>query len=635
MTPDPLTQATQLLQTGKRSEAQALLAEYLKRNPKSEAGWLLLSAAIADPQQQIECLKRVLRINPENVPARMQLARLAPEAVPPAPASAPPASISPFVTPVVEERPAPKLPPVPPPPPAKPKAPPAKLAPTSAKPNWWLWGGVGGIGCLGLLLIAVFGFLILRGLTATPVAQVMTSTRAAPAATVTVTPEATLTPPEPTTGNAFPTLPPTWTPTLLPSETPIPSLTPTPSLTPMPTLRPPQPTALAQMERIQQEVSDLRGLPILTAVPRYVLTANRVRGKLEEIFYSFGSIAELQDEARVLSTLGLIKPTYDLINSALNGIADGLGGFYLPWANELYVIGNDFGGIEHFIFSHEYNHALTEHHFKISQLGVYPECLGDEQRCDAIRALVEGDATVLMGQWWQQYATPQDYQDIFNYRPPRQILPEQFPPPYAAPDSDFPYEQGRDFVQYFYDRGNWAEVNKLYANLPQSTEQILHPQKYINGEAPLVVAAPPLTDTLGSGWRLVNNNSLGEWQTFLVLGYGSDVAAQIDLQTAETAAAGWGGDQYQVYSNDALTETVLAAQWIWDTQNDADQFRRALITYQNERFRGAKLERTDGECWEVNNQTSCVFAKGKTTLWLLTPNQTLLNAILPLYPEVQ
>jgi hypothetical protein len=238
-----------------------------------------------------------------------------------------------------------------------------------------------------------------------------------------------------------------------------------------------------------------------------------------------------------------------------------------------------------------------------------------------------------MFQWWQQYATPRDYEDILNYKPPAQTIPDQFPPPYAYPDSDFPYSQGLNFVEYLYDRGNWAAVNRAYADLPQSTEQILHPQKYTAGESPVLVAAPPLNDALGADWRLIKSNSLGEWSTFLFLGYGADNAAQLSDNIAERAAAGWGGDSYQVYYNDATGAIVLAAHWVWDTTRDATEFRSAMLDYQDERFRGAKVtSRSDGECWEVNNQASCVFATEQATLWLLAPDQTTLNNILAQYP---
>ncbi len=390
------------------------------------------------------------------------------------------------------------------------------------------------------------------------------------------------------------------------------------------------------MDVIQQQVADLRGLATLPEgdTRSYLISKYRLELTATGLLLSPGYEAELKNLARVYSALGLIKPTYDLVKFALNSQVDNIGGFYVPWSKQVFVVGSKFSGLEHFIFSHEYDHALVDQHFDINGLGVYPNCQGDAQRCRAIRALIEGDATLLQDLWWRQYASPQDVADIQAYRPPEQALPEQYPPPFALRDSGLSYIAGYAFVKRLYDRGNWAEVDRAYANLPQSTEQIMHPDKYLAGEAPLEVPAPPLSDALGADWQQLDNNSLGEWMTYMILGYGADVAAQLEDATAAKAAAGWGGDHYQIYYSSALTETVLAAEWVWDTAADVKEFRAAMQTYLNERFRGSKIkDRTDGDCWEANDQAACLFVKKQATLWLLAPDQTILHAVLAQYAD--
>jgi hypothetical protein len=80
---------------------------------------------------------------------------------------------------------------------------------------------------------------------------------------------------------------------------------------------------------------------------------------------------------------------------------------------------------------------------------------------------------------------------------------------------------------------------------------------------------------------------------------------------------------------------VLAAEWIWDTPRDATEFKQALTKYLDERYRGAKLDRTGGDCWEANRQTSCLFVTDKRTLWLLAPDNTTLDKVLAAYPDFQ
>jgi len=616
---DPIRSAADLIRVGRREDARPILAGYLQAHPDSVDGWMLMSMCISDRQRQIDCLRQVLRIQPDHSLASSRLLKLTsgtdpvstwstlpPRAEPP---SAPPSGTPPFT-----ELPRPDAPPLRPfdrPVPSAASPPPAAPPPAS---------GGGGLTPIVFVLLLVALLCAAGGIVAylfTAGQRSQQATQFARAATIA----------------AF-TLPPTWTPTTTPTITPTRTPTLTPSVTPTPTPPRPNPTILAEMDIVQVEVADIRGLePLITEVPRYLLSKAGVRPVLAAVFTANGGTqAELDDEARVLSALGLIKPTYNLYNNALNSLADNIGGFYFPWNDELYVIGTRFSGIERFIFAHEYGHALVDQHFHIDALQVYPTCLGDAQRCQAIRALVEGDATLVMNQWWQQYASPQDYTDILNYRPPAQTLPEQFPPPYVLRDSDFPYVEGREFVEALYARGRWAQVDAAYANLPDSTEQILHPSKYFANEEPEEMPETTLGEALGAGWRLLQDNSLGEWMTYLVLGYGADVDAQLPDDVAARAAAGWGGDRYVVYHHDDTDRTVMAARWSWDTMGDATTFYDALSDSLHERYAGNRADVSRGRCWEANAQRSCLYRAGRETLWLLAPDSALVESMLSRFP---
>ena len=43
----------------------------------------------------------------------------------------------------------------------------------------------------------------------------------------------------------------------------------------------------------------------------------------------------------------------------------------------------------------------------------------------------------------------------------------------------FPYEQGLRFVRTLYAQGGWDAVNDAYRDPPRSTEQLLHPERYL------------------------------------------------------------------------------------------------------------------------------------------------------------
>ncbi len=61
-----LTTAYQFIQIGERQTAERLLTGLIRKEPRSEAAWLLLAACKRLPEEQEKCLEFVAEINPEN-----------------------------------------------------------------------------------------------------------------------------------------------------------------------------------------------------------------------------------------------------------------------------------------------------------------------------------------------------------------------------------------------------------------------------------------------------------------------------------------------------------------------------------------------------------------------------------------
>jgi peroxiredoxin len=91
---DPLRQAEQAIHDGKINDARTILVDYIKRDPNYDRAWWLLTFTLTDLNQQIDCLKRVLQLNPKHAQAREWLAKLKKTG------SLPPLkpTVSPFVT---------------------------------------------------------------------------------------------------------------------------------------------------------------------------------------------------------------------------------------------------------------------------------------------------------------------------------------------------------------------------------------------------------------------------------------------------------------------------------------------------------------------------------------------------------
>lgn len=72
-TTEKLVRAYQCIRAGDLALARSIIKEVIQASPGSERAWLMMSLAVEDPQQQADCLQRVLRLNPNNHTA---LARL-------------------------------------------------------------------------------------------------------------------------------------------------------------------------------------------------------------------------------------------------------------------------------------------------------------------------------------------------------------------------------------------------------------------------------------------------------------------------------------------------------------------------------------------------------------------------------
>lgn len=577
-----LQEAITLLQTQRNEEAIPVLAQYLRINPNSEQAWFMMSYAIKERSKKIYCLEKVLAINPQNTQARERLEK--------------------FKNSQSDQ-------------PAQQKS--------KRKQLPWL---VGIIGTSVIIILAVAG-----------IGGIASRLRSNPLPTATFQSMAQITEAPLPSQTPLPTTASTNTPTY-PTATPSPSQTAQPSPTPLVI----NDFVYAEMDQIQIQVSELRQLAEKHSVQRNFIHQNNVKPLLESIYLEKYSRDEVASQARVLSALGLIDPKYDLFGKTIDQLGEGIGGFYIPWKDELYIIGTELSGTEKFVFAHEYSHALVDQYYYLDSIGVYPECLTDADRCSAISALLEGDATYLMYQWLEKYGTETNIAEILadQYAPlEKTISSSDLAPPYVLREIQFRYGDGLKFVDHLYQIGRWQMVNKAYERLPETSEQILHPEKYQTRETAVPLEMPDLQGILGNDWLFLGSGTLGELGTEMILGYSANGLSQIAPEEASSAAAGWGGDTYQVFYKSTTNKHVLAVHWIWDRSfaydptAEADEFWEAMWQFMNLRYRGDIVETELGDCWQLlNDHYSCIFKNGLEVLWISSPDLNQLATIRDQYP---
>jgi hypothetical protein len=329
-------------------------------------------------------------------------------------------------------------------------------------------------------------------------------------------------------------------------------------------------TPIATLEARVEAIRELRfrSLP----KPAEVTPKQAQRDGLEDLDRSYPAGRRHADE-EVLKLLGLLEPGVDLRDVSRSIFGEGVAGYYDPRTKRLRIVKgaqteNRF--LNEITISHELTHALEDQRFGLD----LEESSGSDDASLANLALVEGTATAVMFTYAERHFSPeqtlgglfaslgQDTGDL---------------PPFIEAQLIFPYIQGQKFVQRLHATGggSWSLVNSAYRfRPPASTEQILHPDKYLQVEQPDRIrldARPP-----GDGWRRLAAGTWGEWAT-------GELVANPD------AAEGWGGDRYELWqrgSGDCRApcrdRDALVMRWRWDTPAAAQRFEAALREWSGE-----------------------------------------------------
>ncbi len=241
----------------------------------------------------------------------------------------------------------------------------------------------------------------------------------------------------------------------------------------------------SEMDEIQQQVSEIRGLQPDKPIIRALLTQDELQEKVENEFFKDYTAEDAQEDALILSTLGLLPKDFDLIGLYKQLYAEQIAGYYDSETKEMYVVqGDEFAGIERMTYAHEFTHILQDQAYDLENgLKINDDyCEIETEYCSAVTALVEGDATYTEQDWMLSNANSQDRQDIQNFYGTYSSPVFDSAPMYLQKDFLFPYQYGLEFVYSLTDRGGYDLVNQTYKNPPVTTEQILHPDKYPAGK---------------------------------------------------------------------------------------------------------------------------------------------------------
>ena len=332
-----------------------------------------------------------------------------------------------------------------------------------------------------------------------------------------------------------------------------------------------RPAALGQIiDRVERE----RGLAFTRDPRPLVVTPRQAQTEALAAFDTDYPPARRRADEQVLTRLGLLPPRTDLRAAAESTYGESVAGYYDPRSGRLRIVkGAQTANrvLYEMTVAHELTHALED-----QRLGLDADAVaGSDDAALAYTALVEGSASALM---YRYVADRFGAEETFGGLAASAFAPTGDLPPYLMAQLVFPYTAGEAFVQRLLELGGggWDVVDTaLRDRPPASTEQVMHPEKWVRVEAPKPVrtGAPAV---LGREWRRAVDGVFGEFQTReLLAGAGGGGSAQ--------AAAGWGGDRYELWrrgSGDCAAPcrpgAALVVRWRWDTPADEREFAAKL-----------------------------------------------------------
>ncbi len=361
---------------------------------------------------------------------------------------------------------------------------------------------------------------------------------------------------------------------------------------------------IALTDEVARQVETLRGWSFKQPVKKELTTVDQVRQYLEQQAGKSLPDSKAQRVQALLRVIGLIPPTMELKKTWLTLLEGQVAGFYDPDTKTMHLVSRD--GLPPFIeritLAHELTHALDDQYVDLQAFSKARENKSEDVDL-ATESVVEGSATALM----MQYATrammsggadPKALQEYAQQEADRNKVFLDAPRYFSAMLGS--YICGMQFLAKGQlmalllapdDKAIGDALVAARKDPPDSTEQILHPEKYWDAarrDAPIVVDDADAETWLGQRGRwVVAADTIGEMLTAILTSRpGTPVNPQNFQSSAWTnaAATGWGGDRfYLLASGDTLDAARaglkdLKGVWVtaWDSPKDRDEFLAAL-----------------------------------------------------------
>jgi hypothetical protein len=321
----------------------------------------------------------------------------------------------------------------------------------------------------------------------------------------------------------------------------------------------PTPPAIA---KVMGELEQIRGFGFSSRVVAEPVTQQDIADGYREYIETYYPEKFYARRSLAWQTIGVVPEGTSIRDELLEYGSTQVIGYYDTVTGELVFLGQeDPTPLERVTLAHELTHAIDDQRFGLEKVDVLgAECR--EEELQATLGLVEGNATFFMLRWARTFLTVDEQIELSAEAAAQQPPPSDIPP-FIDAMQQWPYTAGLRFITAIEGEGGLEAVDAAFLDMPVTSEQILHPERYPN-DVPTPVDVPDLASQLGAGWEDLDVQPVGEiWL---------DVALRLRLDgpDASQASDGWDGGIYRAWSDGDRVAIVLATAW--DSERDAEEF---------------------------------------------------------------
>src|ERR1700676_1732129 len=311
---------------------------------------------------------------------------------------------------------------------------------------------------------------------------------------------------------------------------------------------------LQAADEVLAEMSKLISLPILSPLKKSMRSREEIRAYLVQKMKEDKDASKRYADQKTMEKFGLLPKDYPLDQTLIKVLTEQIAGLYDPDSQEFFIADWTSPADERMVMSHELTHALQDQHFHINK---WTDAAKPNDDAELARdAVIEGSAMAAMMDY--QLGGKGSIRDLGDFDPALLMgdvdsSPELSKAPKVLQDELlFPYLAGITFTQHILKAGNgWADFYRVFDKPPASTQQIMHPDLYLQGVMPAKVELPAAKGLISPDWKMLDENNMGEFGVQEIL------KQFLPKNRSTTLAAAWAGDRYAIFENPKNKRTLL------------------------------------------------------------------------------